>query len=229
MNSQSPSPKNSDERATRIYNPNELPDPEQLRVTRLEAVSKCPECGYHLLAEYSSCPYCGTQIRNHGSNKKDSPISATCPPCSSPVIISCPTCHKEISADLANCPYCGERVSLQTVRVVRRRPNAEEPKCTLTLIADDGESIETMIREFNGPTVALNRFNTEPGNTTITSRVQAVLSCENGRWFIENKSDLGSTFIQVNHRMELLPGDLIMLGDRCFQFGVIDSNKNESS
>ena len=228
MNSQSPSPKNSDERATRIYNPNELPDPEQLRVTRLEALSKCPECGYQLLAEYSSCPYCGTQIRKSSRQEStEKPVgSGTTPPYLPSPIISCPICNKEISAELSTCPYCGESIPLQTVRVVRHRVQHNEPKCSLTIIVEEDEQMAPYTTEYEGAKINLNRHNTDSSNNTITSKVQATLTYEDGHWFINNQSEHESTFIQVNRRMELTPGDIIMLGDRCFRFATPENDGN---
>ena len=37
-------------------------------------------------------------------------------------------------------------------------------------------------------------------------------------WYIENHSELGTTYIQANRKFEIQPGDVIVLGDRRFTF-----------
>lgn len=64
----------------------------------------------------------------------------------------------------------------------------------------------------------LNRSNTDSNNNSITSREQAVMTHENGEWFIENRSDLQTTLIRVDRRLKLEDGDVIVLGNRMFEF-----------
>ena len=64
----------------------------------------------------------------------------------------------------------------------------------------------------------MNRDNSEPDNRTITSKEQAELTCEDGKWYVLNKSELGSTYIECNRKIEILSGDVIVMGDRRFKF-----------
>ena len=64
----------------------------------------------------------------------------------------------------------------------------------------------------------LNRENTEQDNRTITSKEQAELICEDGKWYVLNRSELGSTYLEANRKLALEPGDVIVLGDRRFKF-----------
>jgi len=84
------------------------------------------------------------------------------------------------------------------------------------------EEPESMLvkQEFETPQVVLNRENTEPGNMSITSREQAVLTCENGQWFIEDHSSLKTTFVYVSRKMPLQDGDVVLMGDREFVFST---------
>jgi hypothetical protein len=45
-----------------------------------------------------------------------------------------------------------------------------------------------------------------------------VLTCENKRWFIQDRSELKTTCLYVSEKTELKPGDIIVLGDRRFLF-----------
>ncbi len=73
-------------------------------------------------------------------------------------------------------------------------------------------------QEYEGKEVVLNRDNTDPGNPSITSREQAVITNVDGRWYIEDKSDQKTTFVRAGEKIELHDGDIILLGNRMFEF-----------
>ena len=64
----------------------------------------------------------------------------------------------------------------------------------------------------------LNRDNTDPGNTTITSQVQAELVFEDGAWYICDKSAQQTTYVHAGRKTRLEKGDIIILGNRRFEF-----------
>ena len=64
----------------------------------------------------------------------------------------------------------------------------------------------------------LNRSNTDEENMTITSKEQAVLIYENKKWYIQDKSEQKTTFVYTSDKIELKPGDVIVLGNRRFEF-----------
>ena len=90
--------------------------------------------------------------------------------------------------------------------------------CTLKPIAWEGEDVNYNPITYSGDTIILNRANTDANNNSITSREQAILTCVDGEWYIENRSDLRSTFIRVNGKVKLTNGDIIVLGNREFEF-----------
>ena len=92
------------------------------------------------------------------------------------------------------------------------------PKCHLTIIPEEGEITEPFTNDYEGDSIILNRENTEKDNRTITSKEQAELICEDGKWYVLNHSELGSTYIEANRKMAIEPGDIIVLGDRRFKF-----------
>lgn len=151
------------------------------------------------------------------------------PSVSKDAVTICDVCHQEVPADYMFCPNCGARIRQKTIFV---RPNREkakkeeilppppppQPKFLLTLIPEPEEAIEATTQNYEGESVILNRDNTEPDNLTITSRQQAELTCQDGKWFIEDHSDHKSTFIVANRKFEIQSGDIIVLGDRRFKF-----------
>ena len=72
--------------------------------------------------------------------------------------------------------------------------------------------------EYEGKKVILNRNNTEPDNHSITSQNQAVVTNAEGKWFVEDLSEQGTTFIRVSRKTELQEGDTLLLGNRLFEF-----------
>ncbi len=142
-----------------------------------------------------------------------------------PQISECTNCGYPSSTDVSVCPMCKQR---KTHTIIRRRhlktddntqaSQIAEPTCSLTIIPEYDETIEAQKNEYHGELIVLNRNNTEQNNLTITSKEQAHLSFENGKWFISDKSDYNTTFIQVKGKVELKPGDVVMLGDRRFKF-----------
>ena len=69
-----------------------------------------------------------------------------------------------------------------------------------------------------GKSIILNRENTEVSNRTITSKEQAEIVFEDGHWYLLDRSELRTTFIQANRKIEIIPDDIIVLGDRRFKF-----------
>lgn len=72
--------------------------------------------------------------------------------------------------------------------------------------------------EYEGSNVILTRDNTEASNPSITSKEQAVISRVDGHWYIEDCSEQKTTFIRVGNKLQLHDGDIILLGNRLFEF-----------
>lgn len=207
---------------------------------------ECPKCGYPVAANFSNCPNCGADfmVENESSSvqpivmekqEENKHVNAT-------VGINakkegdetfefcniCDQCHAEVSAEFSFCPHCGTKIVLKTIPVIHCRQKKVLPEdvtetpiekiCYLTLIPEDGEQIESVKTTYKGTSIVLNRENTESDNRTITSKEQAILNFENGRWYIENRSELDSTLIVVGRKLELNSSDIIMLGNRRFKF-----------
>jgi hypothetical protein len=110
------------------------------------------------------------------------------------------------------------------VRAIRHKPTPApeppKPKCRLTIVPEEDELEVPAANEYEGASIILTRENTEANNRTITSKEQAELICEDGKWFVLNKSELGSTYLEANRKLEIQQGDIIVLGDRRFKFEV---------
>ncbi|MDO5395709.1 MAG: FHA domain-containing protein [Bacteroidales bacterium] len=155
-----------------------------------------------------------------------------CPSCGYPVNPSgweCPVCHTRLNS------ICGDEARM----VANDNPGssrnngsgvraggtinpwavpAQESFCTLQRIPWQTEKVTYEPVSYSGTSIALNRSNTDSNNNSITSREQAVITCENGEWYIENRSDMKTTLLRVDRRVKLEDGDVIVLGNRMFEF-----------
>lgn len=156
-----------------------------------------------VLEEQSECPDCGYELENG----------------------VCPSCGYDSKADkksdekLVNMNNEGKK----TVRP--RRKGEKDGRFVLTPISEETGQPEGDLIQFEGNEVELNRENTDPKNETITSRQQAIVTHENGKWCIEDKSEYKTTFVQASRKIELQNGDLILLGNQLYQFNSLSEEK----
>lgn len=115
-----------------------------------------------------------------------------------------------------NTPNAAPQQVLGTIAVGRQHVSA--PRCVLTPLIEEGEQDAPQEQNFRGDAHLLNRANLDPENYTITSKVQAELTCENGQWYIKDRSQLQTTYILCQDPMDLKDGDSILMGNRVFTF-----------
>lgn len=177
--------------------PPKTPFQQQQQGQQQQELRVCPKCGNENVPDAKFCASCGNPLL-----KKEDNI--------------CPQCGAKNNKGAKFCAYCGTKMKSNDLggTILPSRMS----RCTLSLIPEAGEEIEPVQLKFSDAEVILNRENTEPCNKTITREAQAALSYENKRWYIENKSAMNSTLILVKEKTELHPGDVIMLGDRKFEF-----------
>lgn len=186
------------------------------------SVSECPSCGYVLRPGMSVCPQCGNVISSMKGTVKEEKCK----------------CGADLHPGMRFCPNCGEPVNGQKnnqgfgnppVNSGNRNPGrpgtinpwmqgAVPGSCTLKPIPWNNENVSFEKLSFTGQNVVLTRSNTDPNNQTITSKEQAELSSENGNWYIIDKSEQHTTFIGTVRKMKLENGDIIILGNRLFEF-----------
>jgi hypothetical protein len=87
---------------------------------------------------------------------------------------------------------------------------------------DKSADAKALSFQYSGDEIVLNRANLDPSNLTITSRIQAKITFENGKWKITNVSDLKTTYIQVVKTMTLEKGDVIVFGNKHFLFDDLE-------
>jgi hypothetical protein len=98
-----------------------------------------------------------------------------------------------------------------------RRVVPTSKTCSLVALSMDDES-ELRSVSLKGENVLLNRDILDAGNTSISRKGHATLVFKDGAWWIENLTELKTTFIQVNSPVKLADGDVLLLGDALFRF-----------
>lgn len=172
----------------------------------VNASSICPKCGYPIHPDMSVCPSCGYPVKKAAKPKKEKEDKT----------INCPKCGYSVKGNLKFCPNCGSSLRMGTVN------NWINPSkgvfCTLKPVSWINEGIDHQPISYSGEVIVLNRANTDPNNNTITSKEQAILTHDGKDWYIENRSEQETTYIKVSRKTKLVEGDVIILGNRLFEF-----------
>lgn len=156
--------------------------------------NSCPQCGYPVSSEMRECPLCHIQLQSVSRNKNNGNSGQ----------------HQNSNRGTGFRPSGGTINPWFTP--------AEDSFCTLRRISWQNERVNYEPVSYSGEEIILNRANTDSNNNSITSREQAVITFENGEWFIENRSNLQTTLIRVDRKLKLEDGDVIVLGNRMFEF-----------
>ena len=158
-------------------------------------------------------------------------------------LITCPACHYPASSKVETCPMCG--AALRSGTVLRpgnagpsaqatpsmqpgegtvdpfrqpQQPEAPPPMLFLERVGRPEEASKLLPFTAIGDQVHVNRQTLDDNNFTITSRLQASFVFKENKWWLVDKSDLKTTFIQVKEPVELKDGDIVLMGDRRFIF-----------
>lgn len=206
---------------------------------------RCPNCGWVNPDGIERCEKCNTQLKSlpFEAEPEDQNIRSTVREVGVPFINqnhnnTCPHCGYPIRPETSSCPNCGNAIKEEhnkDIRFVSPAPqtgvvrdigatvnpwsNPISVKAfKLQPIAWENEQRDIDPIQYNGERVELTRDNTDPVNNTITSKTQAEIFSEDGKWFIIDKSAQQSTFVQAGRKIELCDGDTIVLGNRKFVF-----------
>ena len=181
---------------------------------------QCPKCGYPVVVGMRVCPDCGASLTSDRGREITEGKE-------------CRSCGKLNPIEARFCNFCGEDLSERQPAISPNEKKSSPSRmgtvnpwmkpddgafCTLKPLPWDGENIDHQPISFSGKSIVLNRDNTDPNNQSITSSEQAVLTYEDGEWFIVDKSSMHTTYIQASHSTKLHKGDIIVLGNRLFEF-----------
>lgn len=188
--------------------------PPPVKTTSTVNESACPKCGYPLRADAVKCPNCNTPVNgNSDSNSLNANTNG---------YQRRPTRMADSNQSSAQNPTRivsgGGKVRGTINPYMMNIP--QDPGFVLTPLQrmNERKAVEPVELDLEDGEVVLTRDNTEPGNPSITSKAQAVVSHSDGRWYIENRSEQNTTFVMARNKIELHNGDIILLGNRMFEF-----------
>lgn len=184
------------------------------KLSRKEEEQICLYCGYPLIGKVKVCPNCNTPF-DKGKHTKITSHTRSFQLHDGKI---CTKCQCQNPSNALFCSNCGSQLSgsKETVNPWNGIVDANMFSLEVLLSIDDRPTDNKLY--FSGDKVILNRANIEPQNQTITSKAQAVISKEGDKWYIQDKSDLHTTFVQATHKLEIHTGDVILLGNRKFKF-----------
>ncbi|GHT66105.1 hypothetical protein AGMMS50239_27040 [Bacteroidia bacterium] len=190
---------------------------------------RCNNCGWENPIEKTKCEKCNTPL--DATSVQESPVAQT---------VGTPGFNKTVREEVAHVNPLKKTVR-ETGRsdvsnaggtvypwsaATQKEKRPVEGVCSLGILPHENETLpEIRPVSYSGNQIILNRENTERENHTITSKEQAALTYENGKWYIEDKSIMKTTFIYVSKKQEIQSGDIIVLGNRKFIFK--DENNEE--
>lgn len=171
----------------------------------------CPKCSYPIARDMKICPNCGENISGPKPEQALHNNAGGAKP-----TVKCSKCGAPMGTTSKFCPSCGAPARPGTINPWMSPQNGTF--CTLKPLSWENEGIEYNPLSYSGETIILNRANTDPNNQSITSKEQAELTYNNGSWFIEDKSGQKTTYIHAGRKTKLESGDIIILGNRRFEF-----------
>lgn len=232
----------NDENATHCSNPNcgkPLKKIEHLNPTVLEQaplvmsgvdkkpqygqkeISRCPKCDFPLRPDAMVCPNCNTPVQGNEQSAASKPIKQSN---HRPTVIGFEDENSENTfGDGVQFATSDQKEKPKSPYKGTVNPYIQkmlETEFTLKPIKKENEKHQPEELTFSGDEVILNRKNLEQNNFSITSRTQATITAEDGKFYIVDGSDFKTTFVQAKNKTELHDGDIILMGDRMFEFHI---------
>ena len=164
----------------------------------------CPRCGYPVSGGMDVCPSCNTPLsggnnNNVGNNNGDRYGN-----------------HGGARNNQGGFNG-GNRFAGGTINPWSR-PQGNDGFCQLKRIPWQNENVNYDPISYSGNEIILNRANTDPNNNSITSKEQAVIVRDGDDWYLEDRSTQQTTLIRAGRPIKLEDGDIIVMGNRMFEF-----------
>lgn len=144
-------------------------------------------------------------------------------------ILKCDSCgfyplRKQVSPE-SPCPNCGTTGANQGASPQSANPaNLKKTQMFGEISFDEGKPKKFKLiegdqtaHEFEGSSVSIGRESIDPQNFSISGQ-HATIEMVDGQWHISNDSSNGFTFVQVKGKAVLNDGDIIVVGNKIFQF-----------
>ncbi len=203
---------------------------------------KCANCGTlneegSLKCGHCNAPLKGTMVENSGAKTMTKPMERPTTPKMETSVHNCPNCGYPNLKNAAACIRCAtplapiitKPMEVETPKARKlgplpsstinpwSAPTAPVAKFSLKPLPRKDEKAPVILG-FEGDKTELTRENLEPSNRTITTKAQAWVEHRDGGWHLTDQSAQKSTFLLVRGPVKLQKGDVILMGDRMFEF-----------
>lgn len=167
--------------------------------------TKCIQCGFPLRPGSMKCPKCGVQV-NIGEMVEGRSTVVN---------------NSEEKERVNTGKYIPKAIN-SSGRTVNIYIDGFEPEmeCFLKPVKRSNEKKELENIVIEGDEILLKRENTDPGNVTIATKAHAIITHEDDKWYIIDKSETNTTFVRAGEKTVIEDGSLILLGNRLFEFHV---------
>lgn len=206
----------------------------------------CPSCGYPIATNVANCPACNATIEPmHYAAVKSGNTKATVRDVSLGVVESgaSVSIKEKMSVKMKQTVRDGGAIAELSIDNDNKygsdheaRNNAESNVNTRFADNDDSKnankvgkmlcqlipleslSYSTQVIKIDNIHVKLNRNDIDPGNISIDEDEHVCISCDSGKWFLENLSSQHNTYIRVDRKIEITDGDVIVVGNQKYIF-----------
>lgn len=176
-----------------------------------QAGSFCSRCGYPVGTGMDVCPSCGTPVAGANNVNRDANQGGGQSPFGNPFGNHAGGNHG------GQQQQGGQRFAGGTINPWSH-PQGNDGFCQLKRIPWQNENVNYDPISYSGTEIVLNRANTDPNNSSITSQQQAVIIRDGEDWYLEDRSALKTTLIRAGRPIKLEDGDIIVMGNRMFEF-----------
>lgn len=128
------------------------------------------------------------------------------------------------TAPCPNCGFTGAGGAQPTVVEGQSKAHLKKTQMFGEISFDDAKPSKFKLvennqqeRSFEGKSVTIGREEIDPENFSLSTE-HATFEQVDGKWMLSNQSSNGFTFIQVKGRVEVQDGDIIVIGNKIFQF-----------
>jgi hypothetical protein len=177
----------------------------------------CPSCNYPNTSQANFCVACGGAFKESKNNNSDKFTIPATDQNASKNTDGVITDQRKRTSQAPSVSDASKSANFNAT--VNPWSQKKGQRFLLRPLPREGEQLHVVL-PFEGETVDLNRSNLEPSNTTITSKMQAQIVFRDGVWYISNKSQQNTTFLRIDGEISLKKGDILLLGDRLFEFDL---------
>lgn len=205
----------SADRATVVFRRGEMPSSQQKQTVAAPRQSACPVCGYPATGGDTNCPMCGASLVQAAP-----PAPAVAKP-----IVQQPSLNETV----VQSPHVEQPTvrfnpnAMPSMSVPEPQPSQQQPYMEQPTVRFNPDAVPVM------PAPGVQPSRPQPVAKGVFSPLPAefqsqppVVACEDGRWFVEAQNN-AAVLLQVTRRMEIQPGDILLVDGRRFQFEVTEA------